>query len=685
MPDTSPAIIRQFLAQSGSLFDRLDGDLAELQRSPHDAGAADRLSGALAAIRTGAGLLDLAEFEHAAARAAAALHTLRHAGESEAALRSLSDAIRAVTHQRTTIERSLPASSPAQPTPTPTVERRPLRLDGSKTELVEFMVEDLRDTIAKAERAADRMESPAGLEAGASELARIGGDLSRTARFFEFDGMVGLADAITDISAAAPRMNPTTRAQALPRVRAVLELVRELADALAYSTIIVRPVAGVCNALRMLACGGSLDLAQLLPSDCTPLLALEIDGVIAPERAAAPPQPEPIAAEPIPAPTPAPVEFEAISPMVPLPEPMIDEQAAVFATAVETCTIQASDDAPVADTMACLPVAMDCASRLDDALNEVGALVVQANRLAAMPFQSSALESNASVLARVGTLTDEVARATSSIRHAVQTARALPISMLFDRCMDAASLPRECVEYVGAELNVDSGVIDRLVAPMAAIVGACDGPSRVRLSACHDDATDILELTINAGGAPDAIAAAVGAARSPIESMRGTVAIEQDDAGRATIRVRVPANPVFLHCTLVRIGRTHVAFPIDRVQEVIRPEIDQRTGTPSMPVVMVRSGAAALLDGAATFGDDTREDHPYAVVVEHAGKRVAVSCSRPVATQEIVVRPMDPMPARGGPISGVGAMLDGSPTLIVDIPALVRLAGDVRETRSIAA
>ena len=489
MPDMPPDIIRQFLAQSDALFIRLDRDLAELEHSPRDPAAADRLSGALAAIRTGAGFLDLLDFEHAAARASDALRTLRHAAESDDAnaLAALAIAVHAVRQQRDSLAQSLAAPA----------------------------------------------------------------------------------------TTASPQANP-------------------------------------------------------------------------------------------------------------VPVPTVDEQASACAAIVETSTARASIAAYL------LPetepeLTSNSASRLDEAMSEVGNLVVQANRLAAIPFQSSTPDSDAPVLQRVERLSDELTRATSGIRHSVQHARALPIMLLFARCTDALSLDR--FDITDTDLQADSTLIDRLTAPLITLIGACAASPRIRLSAQHDAGADILELAITGAIAPDSLDAALVAARAPLESMRATIAIQSDERGHTNIRVRVPANPVFLHCTLVRIGRTHVAFPIDLVCEVVRPEPDQLLEGTSTPVVMLAGGAAALLDGASLFGDGSgiAESLPYAVVVQHAGRRVALSCSRPVAAMEIVVRPMDPLPATRAPISGVGALPDGSPALIVDIPALIRLAGERPAARRAAA
>jgi two-component system chemotaxis sensor kinase CheA len=175
----------------------------------------------------------------------------------------------------------------------------------------------------------------------------------------------------------------------------------------------------------------------------------------------------------------------------------------------------------------------------------------------------------------------------------------------------------------------------------------------------------------------DLKSAAMQSLRAGIEAIRGVLDCTIDDGATILATLRIPANLSFLQCTVVRIGATLAAIPMSGVDEIVRPEPDQIVGTGSSRVVLIRDGAAALLDGCELFGEpsdsESRPPTPYAVIVSHGGRRVALSCGRAIGAQEIVVRSIDPMPRRLGPISGVGAASDGAAALIVDVPGLVRM------------
>jgi chemotaxis protein histidine kinase CheA len=691
-----PAIIREFLGQFGEMLDRLDRDLEQLRRAAGDARATDRISGALSAIGTGAGFLHLTDLEHATADAAAALRNLqgKSVENNGRALTDLAAAIEAMRACRNQLSTELNPDAPvidrpAAPTPAavPGVERRALRLDDSKTPLVEFMVEDLRDAIALAEQAADRMDSPAGRSAGASELHRIGVEMARTARFFELDGMHKLAVSLESVGTAVPNLMDAALSQLFPRVRAVLELLRELADGLAYSAIIVRPIGGICDAIRTLCSGQELPASSTLPEGCTSLVVLERDGVVAPSDQASEAV-APVAAS----------EFE-VSPVVDaLPDPMIQSAEPIIddAAASDAARIEAATAAPA-------PSATPEPQRLDAAMAELANLIAQSNRLAAIPGEASPTRESPRLVTRIAHISDDVARATGDMKAAVLNARALPLSGLFDACLDAAVDAAGKRGFTltpaisGGAIEADMGVIDRLREPMSRVAAdlahACrisSKPAEFTLSAAVDEATSNLDLRMVLDLEPGASAtggSALAALRSTVEAIRGAMFVQSDESGRTEVSLRVPANLAFVYCTVIRIGGTLAAIPMSGVDEVIKPEPDQIVDGQSSRALLVREGAAELLDGHALFGDGTEPKGllPYAVVVSHDGKRVALACSRALGAQEVVVRPMDPLPRRLGPISGVGASSSGMAALIIDVPALVRMAGERTGRLGIAA
>ncbi len=720
MPSMPPAIIRQFLGQSAELIDRLDTDLASLRRWPQDTLAADRIAGALAALRTGAGFLDLSEFENAAARATETLRELRQSsGLHDAdAVAALGRAIETLKASKSDIERtvggeaiSVPKQPAADVEPTntkrsatghgPLVERRPLRLDDAKSALVEYMVEDLRDAIALAEQAIRRAESRAGRASGASELVRIGSEMSRTATFFELPGLHALADGLASTGAAIPAMSDAGLGQTFPRLHGIIELLRELADGLAYSTIIVRPVDGLCDALRAIADGRELESSDVLPAGCPAIMALEADGVVARVDQAPQEDSETVMAS-ITEPTMGEDHIDAVTETNAASVVTVPVPAAVIPTTPIPCVPQ--DDVPLVDASASASaerieheIAAACLAseaapnRKDHVVSELGNLIAQANRLAALPQDVSAMVEPPRLITRVSHIASDVARATSDLKAAVLDARALPIGTLLRACADAAESHATNggvtinVELHGESIEIDSGVIERLREPMVrllAMFGAAVAPRaespNLTCGASIDESADVVEIRVGCStraGVMDVKCADVESLRQTVEAIHGVFVCNADASGHVELTIRVPTNLAFLYCTVIRIGTTLAAIPMSGIDEIVKPEPDQIVGTGGSRVVLIRDGAAALLDGYELFGEtnEPRGTTPYAVVVSHGGRRVAIACQRALGAQEVVVRPIAPVPRRLGPVSGVGAASDGAATLIIDVPGLVRM------------
>jgi chemotaxis protein histidine kinase CheA len=123
MPELSNQIIlREFLDQSTGLLDRVDRDLADIDRTgdaPKPSGGGSRIAGALRSIRSGAAFLELTDLVSAATRAESLLRqidagSLDVAKREVASLRSIVDSLRgAVPSTRPASVEASPISDPA--------------------------------------------------------------------------------------------------------------------------------------------------------------------------------------------------------------------------------------------------------------------------------------------------------------------------------------------------------------------------------------------------------------------------------------------------------------------------------------------------------------------------------------------------------------------------------------------
>jgi two-component system chemotaxis sensor kinase CheA len=105
-------------------------------------------------------------------------------------------------------------------------------------------------------------------------------------------------------------------------------------------------------------------------------------------------------------------------------------------------------------------------------------------------------------------------------------------------------------------------------------------------------------------------------------------------------------------------------------------------------VVLVRGEAVPLVRLHRLFGVTTDRTDPctgIVVLVEHDGQRAALLGEELLGQQQVVIKSLDTHYRRTDGVMGATIMGDGSVALILDVPGLLRLAGQGRRVAESAA
>ncbi|HXN82419.1 MAG TPA: chemotaxis protein CheA [Myxococcales bacterium] len=170
--------------------------------------------------------------------------------------------------------------------------------------------------------------------------------------------------------------------------------------------------------------------------------------------------------------------------------------------------------------------------------------------------------------------------------------------------------------------------------------------------------------------------------RRGIESLRGTIAIESARGKGATFRLRLPLTLSIIDGLHVGVmGRTYVV-PIDSVVECLElPPGERRKSAGG--VVNLRSEALPYLRLSSLLGTDgpcaLRE---CLVVVQHVHGRAGLVVDALLGKGQAVVKPLGQLFESVVGITGSAILGDGKVALIVDVPALLRLAIDRQAAES---
>ncbi len=662
------------------------------------------------------------------------------------------------------------ADAPAARPGASAIERLPLRLDESKSSLIEYLVSDLRETIAQAEEALGMFQSPERRSGGAAKLTEIGESMLKSARFFEFEQMEKLAEAIVTV-AGEQELNDAMMTQLMPRVHGVFELIREQTDGLAYATLIKRPIDGLCASIRTLLTDGQLDPQHTLECGATPVKALAADGVIIEDRDARPdasaaPMAQPVSAadaEPVATPDQTPLpEPATMAAARPLTESAITPAGNDLASAViEPVSAQSAGGSTVASAQpapaggvaeggenkggvqADQTIRVEV-GRLEALLNLVGELVLQKNRLSAIARSAQATGVGTHEFHEtLGTATGSLDRVTSDIQVAVMRTRMQPLDKLFGRY---PRLIRDLARKTGKEIKlaiegghteVDKSVIEELGDPLVHILrnsadhGIEMPEERVKagkpacgtitLSASHEGSfvqvrikddgkglsrsrigkkaverglvteqglaqmsdADVYKFIFAAGFSTaekvtDLSGRGVGmdVVRTNIEKIKGSVDLASTEGTGTTITIKIPLTVAILTAMMVRIGTETYAVPLASVVEIVKPEGAQLSSIRGSPVMRLRDEVLPLLDGCEVFDlpPSKREESPFAVILSMGDKRVGLMVTKLIGQQEVVIKPLDEMVDRAGPVSGATVRDDGGVSLIVDVARMCRLA-----------
>lgn len=798
--------VQDFLTESGELLEQLDQDLVVLEGTPQDPEMLNRVFRALHTIKGSASFLALTNLVEIAHAAESALNSAR-AGSvvlNKAAmdlilgavdvlrkqfgnLRAGEDLVKAdetLVHALARIgEGRVPpmaaaaaavAEAPVEKAPASTnghelevtitgagkstnpsasapIERLPLRLDDSKSSLIEYLVADLRETIAQADEAIGMFRSTQSRQNGAAKLTELGESMLKSARFFDFEQMEKLADAIVKVGNEQDLSEPMM-AQLMPRVQGVFELIREQTDGLAYATLVKRPIDGLCASIRTLLTEGRLDERHTLEPGASTVRALATDGVIVEER-------EDFVPDAMNANTPPTAE--------PAPE---NETTHAAASETPTLPVMPTESTPLAANVtpssgAAFPAAQTSGAseggeskgavqaeqtirvevgRLEALLNLVGELVLQKNRLAAIArnAQSTGIGSH-EFHETFTTATGSLDRVTGDIQVAVMRTRMQPLDKLFGRyprlIRDLARKTGKEIKLVieGGHTEVDKSVIEELGDPLVHILrnsadhgiempeervkagkNAC---GTITLSASHEGSfvqvkikddgkglsrsrigkkaierglateqtlaqmsdADVYKFIFAAGFSTaekvtDLSGRGVGmdVVRTNIEKIKGSIDLESVEGKGTVLKIKIPLTVAILTAMMVRIGSETYAVPLASVVEIVKPEDSQLSSIRGSPVMRLRDEVVPLLNGCDVFElpEHKRDESPFAVILAMGDKRVGLMVTKLIGQQEVVIKPLDEMVDRAGPVSGATVRDDGGVSLIVDVGRMCRLA-----------
>jgi two-component system, chemotaxis family, sensor kinase CheA len=169
--------------------------------------------------------------------------------------------------------------------------------------------------------------------------------------------------------------------------------------------------------------------------------------------------------------------------------------------------------------------------------------------------------------------------------------------------------------------------------------------------------------------------------RRNIEALRGSVTPKTIVGQGSTIEIRLPLTLAIIDGFLVRVGRSSYVIPLHAVVECIDSDASQLQGHSDWSGTLnLRGEVLPFLELRKIFNiQDALSERRSVVVVRNGEMAAGLVVDQLLGEYQTVIKPLGKLFQKVRGISGGTVLGSGEVALILDVPSLVRLAGD-RET-----
>ncbi len=758
-----PEILQDFLTESGELLEQLEGDLVSLEERASDLELVNQVFRALHTIKGSASFLALTNLVAIAHAAESALNAARNgqavvdkammdlllravdllkvqfnelAGGSTELTAPAPDLVAMLSAIGDGKQKELanaaagpaPAAAPA-PAHADEPDEAPFALPPEKADLLSHFIEDVDRQLESISEKIGRLADDASRASAAPEIGEIAEDLVATIDFFEFQPMLPLARALGEAGLAAGQAAQDTLSQIMPRLEAVISVMREQTDALKEQRRPTGRAERLLEHLGRLARGETPEDSWVLPAGATVEDVLRLD---APSEESVPETGPETGPETTNAPAPPPARHQqpehtgSPAPQAPAPaEP-------------------GKPDAPKGDRQATEQTIRVEVSRLESLMNLVGELVLQKNRIGELAHRISMAEGLDQDLAESVSLAgSSLDRVTGEIQVAVMKTRMQPLEKLFGRYprlirdLSQKTGKKIRLDVIGGDTEVDKSVIEELGDPLIHLIRnsadhGLEPPAEREASGKGDTGTItlraaqagdhvLIEIIDDGRGlnreriakkaierglvreadvqglSPDEVArfiflpgfstaeevsdlsgrgVGMDVVRTNIEKLKGNITVSTEQGKGTRFCITIPLTVAIMPAMMVAVENEQYAIPLGSIVEIVRPTERELATILEERVIRLRDAVMPLIDAHDVFGVPRGAETaaPLAVVLSGGDREIGLLVSRVIGQQEVVIKPLDGVESHG-PVSGATVRNDGGVSLIMDVAELLRRSG----------
>ncbi|MCW5205755.1 chemotaxis protein CheW [Desulfobulbus sp. F5] len=167
--------------------------------------------------------------------------------------------------------------------------------------------------------------------------------------------------------------------------------------------------------------------------------------------------------------------------------------------------------------------------------------------------------------------------------------------------------------------------------------------------------------------------------RKNVERLNGMIEISSKVGQGTRMRIKIPLTMAIIQALMVRVGKEKFTIPLTSVEEtlrIFRHEISQIEG---VDVIYIRDTTMPIFQLGRIYSIDRsqeEEDKMFVVVVSTGTQEVGLVVDELLGQEEVVIKPLADYLRSGSGFGGATILGDGGISLILDIPELVKIAGE---------